>query len=273
MFFQPWSKILCLYVLAFKRNNLQAPSTSVKKWKSHYYHRRFKTQNQRLYQQQVGHHKYALPLGTSTGFRMEGCCEGYFICLCTLQPSQYVDSTMAFFGHYCRFLFDQINRTRTDSVTFEGEDVNEHPLPAHSSSELYICIDCATGIPLGSWILVGNFYSKFWAVEGHLGYSVGTNSNKRRESLCPELPILSSSLLPLDFYLAALYCFSTQSLALMSAMLEFFFPFTHLIFETSYYFCDLFGILSISRAFFARQTWYKEKQSQPRLTGCVFTPW
>lgn len=100
----------------------------------------------------------------------------------------------------------------------------------------------ATGISLGSWILVGNFYSKFWAVEGHFGCSVGLNSIKRRGSLCPEFPILSSSLLPLEFYLAALYCFSTQSLALMSAKLEFFFSLTHLIFETFYcYFCDLSG--------------------------------
>lgn len=62
------------------------------------------------------------------------------LCLCTLQPSQYVEGTMAFFGYHCRFLSDQINRARTDSVTFEGEDVmlgrvNERPLPAHSSSE------------------------------------------------------------------------------------------------------------------------------------------
>lgn len=190
MFFQPWSKILCLYVLAFRLNNLQASNTSEKKWKSHYYTEglKLKTRGYINSKWDTTDTPFSLGLPLDSGWRDAG--KVVLLCLCTLRPSQCVDSTMAFFGHYCRFLFDQINRTRTDSVTFEGEvvmlgRVNEHPLPAHSSSELYLCIDCAIAISLGSSILVENFYSKFWAAEGHWGYSAGMNSTKKKRILLP----------------------------------------------------------------------------------------
>lgn len=130
--------------------------------------------------------------------------------------------------------------------------------PAHSSSELCICIDCATGISLGSWILVGNFYSKFWAVEGHLSYSVGMNSIKRRGSFCPELPILSSSLLPLDFTLLLCIVFPHSPWLWCLQCWNFLFLYTP-YFWNLLLFLWPFEILSISRAFFARQAWYREK--------------
>lgn len=235
MFFQPWSKILCLYVLAFKLNNLQASTTSEKKWKSHYYTEglKLKTRGYINSKWDTTDTPFSLGLPLDSGWR--DAVKVILLCLCTLQPSQYVEGTMAFFGYYCRFSFDQINRTRTDSVTFEGEDVmlghaNECSLPAHSSSEPYFCNDRATGISLCGWILGKNFYLKFWAVEGHLGYSVCMNSIKKRGSFCPELPILSSSLLSLDFYLAALYYFFHTVPGFDVCSAGIFFSFTHLIF-------------------------------------------
>lgn len=113
MFFQPWSKILCLYVLAFKLNNLQASTTSQKKWKSHYYTEglKLKTRGYINSKWDITDMPFSLGLPLDSGWR--DAVKVVLLCLCTLQPSQYVEGTMAFFGYYCRFLFDQINRTRT----------------------------------------------------------------------------------------------------------------------------------------------------------------
>lgn len=55
---------------------------------------------------------------------------------------------MAFVGYYCRFLFNQINRRKFDSMTFRGKDVllghvDEHSLPVQSCFDS-VCNDRAT---------------------------------------------------------------------------------------------------------------------------------
>lgn len=125
------------------------------------------------------------------------------LCLFTLQPSQRVEGIMAFFfWYYCRFLFDQINGTKIDSLTFGGKDVllghvNEHSVPAQACSEQGICNDCAMWISRGSLfsfttgpqitvcVLLKKLCSKFWAVGGHLGYSVCMDSWKKVSLLLP----------------------------------------------------------------------------------------
>lgn len=84
---------------------------------------------------------FYLSLSLNSGWR--DAVKVVLLCLCTLQPSQYVEAIMACFGYYCRFLFNQINRTKPDNMTFGGKvmllgHVKEHSLPAQSCSEQWV---------------------------------------------------------------------------------------------------------------------------------------
>ena len=85
-----------------------------------------------------------MPFYLSLAFHWIQAAKGILLCLCPLQPSQYVEGIMAFFGCYCKFLFNQINRTKPDIMAFGGKDVllghvNKHSVPAQVCFEQCIC--------------------------------------------------------------------------------------------------------------------------------------
>lgn len=89
---------------------------------------------------------------------------------------------MAFFGYHCRVFFNQINRTKPGSMSFGAKTVllgrvNEHSVPAQPCFQQCIANDLRHVIFTGQFIqfyirFTKNLCSKFWAVGGHLGYSV-----------------------------------------------------------------------------------------------------
>lgn len=135
--------------------------------------------------------------------------KGVLLCLHTLQPSQYIEGIIFLFcifrWYYCRFLFVQINRIKPDRVNSGGKEVllghaNERSFPAQSCCEQCLCDACATWVSQGSYLcsITGpqvtacilpppptKKYCAFWAVAGHLGYSVCMALEKKCSLLLP----------------------------------------------------------------------------------------
>lgn len=221
----------------------------------------------------MGYQRHALLLEPFTEFRLGGCCEGYFT-VPVHSPTITVCCMMAFCGYYCRFLFNQINRTQSSQYDFwrwtlavGACEQAFTPCPVllwavylqwlyymnftGQFIQLYSC-------PIDYSMLLANIlYATFCAVGGNFDYSVYVVSWKTNIPFCPELPTLfltgPSGLLPC----CSVLVFSMQPLTLMFLILE--------AFSYRPYFLNLLlflwpsGTLAFWGAFFGRMIWYRVK--------------